>query len=339
VRRRRPTHHLSRPHGASAASDQAQRGRPHLPYCGEHAARLPLLRGSEPALASGAPPQTARLPARRRARGLTRAPPRSRAQRLLSEEFTDLDADGAAFVDRDGRYFTPILAYLRSGAIEPPAPPLSLEGLIAEAEYFALDGLVAALRERAARPPAAPAPRLAADGLYVWADALQPELCEAVFFEAAESAALGGSLVYSRGPCARENLLALRRMPKPLPALWRESAHASKIVAHFTQRYISRGRYELDGEALLMTRGSLPSVSRAGEPGESPMATTVTVGLVLSERELLLVEPSTDHAEAERTAGLREQFGLAPSTSAARAGGALGGLGGGFKRFVLEQFD
>ena len=40
-----------------------------------------------------------------------------------------------------------------------------------------------------------------------------------------------GSLIYSRGPCARENLLAVRAMPKPLPDIWRESADASTIVA------------------------------------------------------------------------------------------------------------
>ena len=68
--------------------------------------------------------------------------------RLLSSEFSDLDAtSGDVFVDRDGRYFGFILAYLRSGAVELPQEPLSLDGLLAEAEYFGVDGLLEALRD------------------------------------------------------------------------------------------------------------------------------------------------------------------------------------------------
>ena len=52
--------------------------------------------------------------------------------RLLSSEFTDLDAESnEAFVDRDGRYFPYILGYLRSGAVELPAPPLTVDALLA----------------------------------------------------------------------------------------------------------------------------------------------------------------------------------------------------------------
>lgn len=58
-------------------------------------------------------------------------------QRLLSAEFVDLDKTGEAFVDRDGRYFHLVLNFLRSGAIESPLPPLTLEAAIAEAEYCA----------------------------------------------------------------------------------------------------------------------------------------------------------------------------------------------------------
>jgi hypothetical protein len=44
-----------------------------------------------------------------------------------------------------------------------------------------------------------------------------------------------GSLIYSRGPCARENLIALRNMPQPLPNIWRDSGDASTIIAFFMQ--------------------------------------------------------------------------------------------------------
>ena len=66
-----------------------------------------------------------------------------------------------------------------------------------------------------------------------------------------------GTLMYSRGPCARENLLAVRAMPRPLPSIWRESGDASTIVAFFTQRFLSRGVYEVEGRTLILTRAEL----------------------------------------------------------------------------------
>ena len=161
-------------------------------------------------------------------------------QRLLSSFFTDLDAaSGEAFIDRDGRYFHLLLNFLRSGMVELPTPPLSLEGLLAEAEYFGVDSLAAALRDRASDMEGASAvntiPHLRADGsgIYVWEDKQQPGLVEAVLFEmtpaplavqAGVDSAVEptvGTLIYSRGPCARENLLGLRSMPSPLPRVWR----------------------------------------------------------------------------------------------------------------------
>ena len=188
--------------------------------------------------------------------------------RLLSSEFTDLDAESnEAFIDRDGRYFPYILGYLRSGAVELPAPPLTVDALLAEAEYFAIDALVEALRE-ASVPEVHIGRPLKADGqgMYVWKDAEIPGFIEAVCFnetpdeqheyerlglprsgEAAaargsanfgryvETGKMYGSLIYSRGPCARENLIALRNMPQPLPNIWRDSGDASTIIAFFMQ--------------------------------------------------------------------------------------------------------
>lgn len=151
-------------------------------------------------------------------------------QRLLSSQFTDLDASGEAFIDRDPRYFHLILNFLRSGMVESPTPPLTCEGLLAEAEYFGIESLASALRSSGDEEDAANVnPLLRADGtgIYVWEDKQQPGLIEAVIFEAAPAAAdpgeepTKGTLIYSRGPCARENLLALRTMPKPLPRVWR----------------------------------------------------------------------------------------------------------------------
>lgn len=189
--------------------------------------------------------------------------------RLLSSEFTDLDAESnEAFVDRDGRYFPYILGYLRSGAVELPAPPLTVDALLAEAEYFAIDALVEALRVASAPAEVHIGRPLKADGqgMYVWKDAEIPGFIEAVCFTEssdeqheyerlgltrpgqaegggrnpnfgryAETGKMYGSLIYSRGPCARENLIALRNMPQPLPNIWRDSGDASTIIAFFMQ--------------------------------------------------------------------------------------------------------
>ena len=276
--------------------------------------------------------------------------------RLLSADFSDLDPDsGEAFVDRDGRFFPYILGYLRSGAVELPQPPLTMEGLVAEAEYFGVESLVHALRE-AAEPPPLSTPELRADGLgcYVWRDPAHPEILEAVCFQSvvpaeavgapasaepagAEpgSAGMTGTLVFSRGPCARENLIALRSMPKPLPRIWRDSGDASTIIAFFTQRFVSRGHFKVEGSALLMTRGNLSDADSM--PGTHPSSAVSTCGIVMSATELFLLEPTAHggsaNADAARAAApLLEQLGL----STARSG--MGGLGGGFKRFVFEPF-
>jgi len=303
---------------------------------------------------------------------------------LLSEDYTDLDAQtGEVFVDRDPRYFHYILQYLRSGRMEHPAPPLTPHGLLDEAEYFAVEGLVQALKKEL-EPPGSLLSELRADGtgMYVWDDKLNPGHSEALCFELdagdmpavvafvageavleaprspharsrasrVSSGADGhvplaapeftrGTLQYSRGPCARENLIALQAMPKPLPSIWRESGDASTIVAHFTQRFLSRGTFKVEGTTLVMSRGNL-SEDAAVQPGTHPVSTVATVGLIMSSDELLLLEPTTD-AAADPTGlpsgtnlarSALEQLGLGNTSSR-----ALGGLGGGFKRFVFEE--
>mmetsp|Transcript_81576 Transcript_81576/g.162323 ORF Transcript_81576/g.162323 Transcript_81576/m.162323 type:complete len:142 (+) Transcript_81576:637-1062(+) len=126
-------------------------------------------------------------------------------------------------------------------------------------------------------------------------------------------------------------------MPKPLPSIWRESGDASTIVAHFTQRFLSRGTFKVEGTTLIMSRGNLSEDRASAQPGIEPTSTVATVGLVMSGEELLLLEPTTDAAlDATRTPtstlGIAlEQLGLASASAR-----ALGGLGGGFKRFKYE---
>ena len=266
--------------------------------------------------------------------------------RLLSDDFNDLDAhSGEVFVDRDGRYFHFILGFLRSGTLELPQPPLQLEGLLAEAEYFAIDALCEALRAQVGMPiTSGRTLRADGSGMYVH----QPpnkqnhECVEAIYFLANPSAdgdteQSRGTLVYSRGPCARQNIIALQAMPKPLPRIWRESGDASTIVAYFTQRFLSRGHYEIEDSALLLQRGHLADAN--AQPGGTPQNVVATVGMIMSNDELLLLEPSHHGpTEASRAAAapLLEQLGLSVTSSAARG---ETGLGGGFKRFVFEPMS
>lgn len=122
----------------------------------------------------------------------------------------------------------------------------------------------------------------------------------------------------------------------------RDSADASTIVAFFTQRFISRGAWEVDGRALLLSRGTLGS-DNAGGATAAAQSTVSTVGvLLLSGEELLLLGP--DGAQGSGGSSLLEQLGLqswrdaglANVSAAANAERSVGGLGGGFKRFLWE---
>lgn len=268
-------------------------------------------------------------------------------QRLLSGEFSDADADGAIFIDRDPRYFHIVLQFLRSGLLEPPQPPLTLDGALAEAEYFCVEALVAALQERLEPPAPGPPVLRAGTGMYVWEDGRGGVECVHFGPDSDDQAVADvsrpfGTLVYSRGPCARENLVALRAMPKPLPRIWHESGDASTLVAFFAQRWISRGTFSTEGNAVMMTRGGL----EGGDPlGVNPASTVVTVGLLLPSAgggDLLLLEPSVDSSATPRETLLEQLMHAAGGTGAAAAAqslsrGSAGSSGaGGFKRFVFE---
>ena len=70
-------------------------------------------------------------------------------ERLLSGDFNDFDESGVAFIDRDPAYFRCILQYMRSGGLELPEP-LTVQGLLAEAQFFLVEGLIQRLQARIA---------------------------------------------------------------------------------------------------------------------------------------------------------------------------------------------
>jgi len=169
--------------------------------------------------------------------------------RLLDPDggFSDFDETGVAFIDRDPTYFGVILQFLRCGLVE-VQPPLSLEGALAEAEFFLCVPLAAELRERiAARdappppPPPPPTDLLECGGVYVREDPSDPAATEAIRFvatardempqEPLPTDSTGGTVVYSRGPAAAQNVLAIDAMMSPLPRLWREHVAARTLIA------------------------------------------------------------------------------------------------------------
>lgn len=131
----------------------------------------------------------------------------------------------------------------------------------------------------------------------------------------------------------------------------RVSAEASTIIAFFTQRFISRGSWEADGRTVLLSRGTLGS-DTAG-PASPAQSTVTTVGVLITSDELLLLGPdgvsrSSDHTLLEqlglqswREAGLswREAGMPTPASTSTAAEKNVGGLGGGFKRFVWEPIE
>jgi len=67
---------------------------------------------------------------------------------LLSGRFPSFkDDEGAYFIDRDGQYFRPILTFLRTARI-PELSDMTLEDLLAEAEFYLLHPLIKIIKEK-----------------------------------------------------------------------------------------------------------------------------------------------------------------------------------------------
>ena len=56
--------------------------------------------------------------------------------------------DGSYFIDRDGTYFRYILSYLRTGQLIVPKDEIIRKELLAEAEFYQVEGIVKALTAR-----------------------------------------------------------------------------------------------------------------------------------------------------------------------------------------------
>ena len=58
--------------------------------------------------------------------------------------------DGSYFIDRDGTHFRYILNYLRTGQLIVPKDDMTREELLAEAEFYQVEGIIEALKPKAA---------------------------------------------------------------------------------------------------------------------------------------------------------------------------------------------
>ena len=58
--------------------------------------------------------------------------------------------DGSYFIDRDGTHFRYILNYLRTGQLIVPKDEIIREELLAEAEFYQVEGIIEALKSKAA---------------------------------------------------------------------------------------------------------------------------------------------------------------------------------------------
>lgn len=264
---------------------------------------------------------------------------------LLSGDYSDRDGDDV-FVDRDPAHFAVVLQYLRGGLASVP-PDLTAAGILAEAEFFLVDGLMAAMHEQLP-PTTAEQPTIKADrpdramGCYVRRVTSDPAQTEALRFivpgvdrSAASSAA--GTVVYSRGVQAPENVLALANMPSPMPRIWTQCAEATSLIAQWTPAYVTRGTFQCEGGALLIKRGMLAG-GAGGEGGASSQASAHTmVGLLAQDGSLLILEdPGPDGSGGiSGLLGASSVFGAAQAAIGTSQQGPLP-LNGGFRQFVYE---
>ena len=73
--------------------------------------------------------------------------PGSMLQAMFSEEFDSKPSeDGSYFIDRDGTHFRYILNYLRTGQLIVPKDEIIREELLAEAEFYQVEGIIKALK-------------------------------------------------------------------------------------------------------------------------------------------------------------------------------------------------
>ncbi len=59
-----------------------------------------------------------------------------------------VDEDGYVFIDRDGKYFSNILNFLRNGSLEPPRDRSACYDLYKEAEFYQLRSMTDLLAEQ-----------------------------------------------------------------------------------------------------------------------------------------------------------------------------------------------
>ena len=73
--------------------------------------------------------------------------PGSMLHAMFSERFdTKPSEDGSYFIDRDGTHFRYILNYLRTGQLIVPKDQITREELLAEAEFYQVEGIIKALK-------------------------------------------------------------------------------------------------------------------------------------------------------------------------------------------------
>ena len=67
---------------------------------------------------------------------------------MFSERWTPPNEDGSYFIDRDGTHFRYILNCLRTEKPIVPEDKIVREELLAEAEFYQVEGIIKALKER-----------------------------------------------------------------------------------------------------------------------------------------------------------------------------------------------